>query len=176
MLISFISFIVAFPGFLVYEVIWGDTLKDMLDPNALGHPYSLINLILYIGLFAVFGVSIMVNLFIYRSYTFKSKLVANLIAFIITVVVLFTISFMYMFVLFPSLRIYHILGLFPYYFFYFSVYVLPNPVSFWYIAIIIYHCCLILTIRMFYLQDIFILRKSRNKNKKRMVYKSQVIK
>lgn len=174
-LISIISFMIAFPGFLLYEVIWGDILKDMLDPGAKEHPYSLINLILHIGLFAVFGISLLVNLFIYREFTFKSKVVANFLTLVITIVLLFLISFSFMFALFPSLKTVQILGIWPLYFTYFSVYVLPSPIYFWILAIIIYHILLIIFNRMFLTRNIYYFKKSKPKKKTKVIYKSRVI-
>jgi len=174
-LISVTSFMIAFPGFLLYEVIWGDILKDILDPSAKEHPYSLINVILHIGLFAVFGISLLVNLFIYRDFTFKSKVVANLLALVLTIVILFLISFSFMFALFPSLKTTQVLGIWPLYFTYFSIYVLPNPIWFWIIAIMIYHIILILFNRMFLTRDIYYFKKSKSNRKEKVVYKSRVI-
>ena len=149
-LLSLISGLLTFLAFLVYQVIFGDLLHEFLAPFLFQIMYyTIINFILFIGLLVILGLVIFINLFIYRNYTLKSKITANLFAFIITIVSLFLISFISMYAIFPDLSTLQILGLFVYYFVFYSVYVLPSPVFFWYFALIIYVLCLIFLYKMF---------------------------
>ena len=173
-LMAIISFCITFFSFLIYEVIWGDILKDFLVDMTETHPYSIINLILFIGLFIALGINIIVNLFIFRGYTLASRLVANLLAIIVTIVILFFISFILIFFIFPTLTYFQILGLFPIYFVYFSLYILPSPVWFWIITIIIYHLALLFLAKMFYIKKT-VKSYSQKRHKKQSIYKSKVI-
>lgn len=169
--LSLISLCVSFFGFLIYEVIWGDILKDYLEEITDLHPYSIINLILTIGLLFGLGVCTLVNIFIIRSYTLDSRLTANLLTLAATIVIIFVLSFAGMFFLFPNLSAISILGLFPLYFTYFSLYILPTPAWFWILTLIIYHILLILFAKQFYIKKML-----KKKKKKGPVYKSRVLK
>lgn len=143
-LLSLVSFIIVFPCFLVYEVIWGDLIRGILDPALQVSVYTKIDIALFIGFLFALLICACVNLVLYRQYTFLSKLRANMYALIMTIVILYFISFFSMFYLFPDASIFYIIVLFPYYLVYFTVYVLQTPILFWLLAMIIYHVSLIL--------------------------------
>ena len=177
LLLSLISGLITFIGFLLYQTIFGDILHEVLLPFFFQVIYyTIINFVLIIGLFVMMGLIIFINLFIYRSYTLKSKITANLFAFVITIVLLFLIGFVSMYVIFPELSTLQILGLFVYYFVYFSVYFLPSPVYFWYLSLIIYVCCLVFLYKMFLIPKNKAIHKIKKKKKKNShVYKSRVV-
>ena len=175
LLLSLISGLLTFIAFLVYQVIFGDILHDALLPFFFQVIYyTIINFVLIIGLLIMMGLIILINLFIYRGYTFKSKITANLLAFAVTIVSLFIIGFVSMYFIFPDLTTLQIFGLFAYYFVFYSVYVLPSPVYFWYLALIIDVCCLVILYKMFLIPKNKIFKQLKKK-KKTPVYKSRVI-
>lgn len=170
-LLSLTSFIIAFPCFLVYEVIWGDMVKDILIPSFYLEAYTRIDIALFLGFLIVLAVCIVVNLILYRQYSFSSKLRANLYATLITILLLYAISFAFMFYLFPDTSIFLILIMFPYYLVYFSVYVLQTPILFWFLAMIIYHVSLVVLYKLILVKKIPIYKIKNSDG----VYQSRVI-
>jgi len=169
-LLSLTSFIIAFPCFLVYEVIWGDLIAGLGDLLSSIDTFTRIDIILFLGFLIVLGVSIGVNLALYRQYSFMSKLRSNVYAIGITILLLYFISFAFMFYLFPDTSIFLILVMFPFYLVYFSVYVLQTPIFFWFIAMIIYHVSLV-----FLYKTILVRKRLTIKNNNDTMYVSRVM-
>lgn len=176
-LLSAISSVVSFIVFLLLEVFWGDTLKDTLDASYQSGAYVNINLIIWIGLMFVFGTSFIVNLILYRDFTIKSKLYANLFSIIITGIILFFVSWILIIVNFSEgytkLTLTEEIRLVPYHFALVSIYILPNPVWFWLIALILYHVILIFFIRFYFKPKPFNLQKNKKPKKKNTVNKNK---
>lgn len=146
-----ISFIISLITFLLSEIIWGDVLKSILSDSYKKHEYTNINIIIIVGLGFIFGISMITNIVIFREYTAKSKVMINLYALIFTILILFfiaSISVMIIFAhLYAGLALYEKLMISWLFFAYFSVYILPSPIIFWIIGLIIYHVILLILMR-----------------------------
>ena len=155
-LISGVSAIISLILFILTEIIWGDVLKDLLRSGYETNYYSTINFILILGLLIIFGVSFLTNIIIYRKFTKASKIIANSLTFVITLIILFFIAWISVIVLFAdqyqNISILQKFSMIFIYFAYFGVYVLPNPVWFWILGLIIYHIVLIVFIRLFFIK------------------------
>lgn len=155
-LISGVSAIVSLILFILTEVIWGDVLKDILSTGYETNHYSTINFILILGLLIIFGVSFLTNIIIYRKFTKASKIIANCLTFVITLIVLFFIAWISVVLLFAdqyqSISIWQKIGMMFIFFAYFGIYVLSSPVWFWILGLIIYHIILIILIRLFFVK------------------------
>ena len=153
-ILSMISLTAGFFLFLFLQVIWGDILKETLTENYQSGIYFNINLIIIIGVIFVFVISILTNLFIFRDYTIQSKLISNVFALIITFIVLFFLSWICIVLFYPELysdlSIMEKLRLSSYFFTIFAIYLLPSPVLFWQIGLLIYHLTLVIFIRFFF--------------------------
>lgn len=163
-ILSIIAFTTSFFIFLFLQVIWGDILKDTLSKNYQSGLYFNINVILIIGLIFVFLVSILINSFILRDYTLKSKFIANSFSLVLTFIILFGLSWLLIVIFYPDLyddlNVGEKVKLSTYFFAIFSVYILPTPVLFWMIGLMIYHAILIIFIKVFFI------KKSRRRLKK----------
>jgi len=149
--------IVAFIVFLMTQVIWGEMLREALIPRGLTpqEAYIVIGGILWIGLAFLFGASLISGLFIFhKQYYKKPIMMAALLAWVVALILLVIISYLGMAILYKGLwsrlTIVEELQLIGYYYIFFSVYVLGNPVIFWYIALGIYHVALIIFIKLIY--------------------------
>lgn len=154
--ISLFSALVGYFVFLFIEVPVGDTLKDILDAEYQLGKYFNINLIIFLGLFLTFGISIGLNLLFLKDYKLGPKISSNLLVLFLTCIVLFALSGVSIITTYSSE--YSQLDLFSqikaslnYYSFY-SIYILPNPAWFWIIALIIYHVILVVFIKFLYVK------------------------
>ena len=174
-----ISLVVSFIAFLMSEIIWGDLLKSSLSSDYKRHQYSNINLILILGLGFIFLNSIIVNLSIFREYTEKSKVKCNLIAFLLTFVILYAISSVSIIIIFAKqyagLNIIQKMRISWLFFSYFSVYVLPTPILFWIMALVIFHVILLFLIKAFLVRKISFKIKSNKKSNKNKTNKYSVL-
>ena len=174
-ILSIISLTEGFFLFLFLQVIWGDVLKDMLTENYQSGIYFNINLIIIIGVIFVFVISILTNLFIFRDYTLQSKLISNIFALIITFIGLFFLSWICIVLFYPELysdlSIMEKLRLSSYFFAIFAIYLLPSPVLFWQLGLLIYHLTLIIFIRFFFKKkhNKFGLKNNKKQSRKKSV-------
>jgi hypothetical protein len=137
-----ILLIVSFALFYFTQIIFGDIIHSTLESNESTGNYTTINFILLLGLFFVFSVSIIANLFLLRDYTFLSKIFVNLIAFSITFVLLYIVAFISVLIAYGDeyLRLNFVdkvLNL-PLFLSYFAIYILGSPVQLWLIALLSY--------------------------------------
>lgn len=175
-LISGVSAIVSLILFILTEIIWGDILKEILISGYKQHFYSNINYTLVLGLLIVFGVSLLTNIFIYHNFTLTSRVIANLLALAITIILLFFISWVSVIALFAdqyqNISFWEKIRMFFIFFAYFGTYVLPNPVWFWIFGLIIYHIALIVFIKLFFTKKLK-LRKNPKRIKHTEVYSNK---
>ncbi len=163
-ILSVVMGLVSFFVFLFLEIIFGDTLKSILDVEYQAEMYLNINIILYLGLFFVFLSSSIVNIFTLRKYAFEPKLISNLFVLLFTGIILFFISWISIVVvyadLYQELTIIGQINLAPNFYSLFSIYILPNPVYFWILGFVIYHIILIIFIKLFFIKKPNIIKKS----------------
>lgn len=181
--LSLVSGLISFMVFLLTQIIWGDILKDALQEGFSDQVYTIVNIILLIGLTLIFAISFVVNIFIFREYSKFSKFNANLFSFIISLIFLFFIAWIYVVIelsdFYLSLSFPEKILAFPFYFAYYSVYVLPSPVLLWYLGLIIYHIVLIFMTRIFFVKKRNIISSKSNKKSKikerELLYKRRII-
>lgn len=157
----FVSIFMAMVGYFIFlfiEVLWGDTLKDALDKDYQLERYFNINVIIFSGLGLIFGISIFINVVFLGNYKLGPKLVSNLSALVLTLVLLFTLSGISIITTYSSEYAQLDLGgqiraSTNFYSFY-SIYILANPTWFWLIALIIYHGILIVFIKYLYARKV----------------------
>ena len=155
-ILSLVFGLVSFFVFLFLEIIFGDTLKSILDVEYQAETYLNINMILYLGLFFVFLSSSIVNIFTLRKYAFEPKFISNLFTLVFTGIILFFISWISIVIdfadLYQELSIIGQINLAPNFYCLFSIYILPNPVYFWILGFVIYHLILIIFIKLFFIK------------------------
>ena len=142
--------------FLFIEVPLGDTLKDTLDAQYQLEQYFNINLIVFLGLFAILGISIFLNIIFLRQYALWPKILSNLSVLILTLVFLFAISGISIITTYSNeysqLDLATQISASLNYYIFYSIYILPNPTWFWVIALIVFHSILIIFIKFFYVK------------------------
>jgi hypothetical protein len=142
--------------FLFIEVPLGDTLKDALDKDYQLERYLNINIIIFSGLIAIFGISIFINIVFLGNYKLWPKIFSNAVVLGLTLIVLFAISGISIITVYSSeysqldlaTQIRASLNFYSFY----SIYILSNPTWFWLIALLIYHSILIVFIKYFYVK------------------------
>jgi len=153
---SLISGLTSFFVFLFMEIIFGDTLKSILDVGYQSERYFNLNLILFIGLFFVFFASFIINYFTLRKYETQPKLISNIFILGFTCVILFFVSWLSIVSvysdIYQQLTIGEQIKLSPYFWCIFSIYILPNPVYFWILGMLLYHFILIIFIKFFFVK------------------------
>lgn len=174
-LISGVGLIISFILFLLVQIIWGDVLKDLFEGGNKLTSYTTINIIVYAGIFSILGISLLVSLIMFQELDFYTKLVANLLTIVITVIILFIISGIGMIVLFSNQSTIQILFYILFWFALFSAYMLPNPVVFWYLAIIIYFSVLVFMNKLFVIQKFNLKKLKKKRKKQKPFYQSKVI-
>lgn len=156
--ISLFSALVGYFVFLFIEVPLGDTLKDVLDVEYQLERYFNINLIIFLGLFAIFGISFGLNILFLKKYKLEPKIVSNFSVLILTCVVLFALSGISVITVYSSeysqLDVGAQIGASLNYYNFYSIYILPNPAWFWLIALLIYHSILVVYIKFLYVKKI----------------------
>ena len=156
--ISLFSALVGYFVFLFIEVPLGDTLKDVLDVEYQLGRYFNINLIIFLGLFAIFGISFGLNLLFLKEYKSGPKIVSNLSVLFLTCIVLFALSGISIITAYSSeysqLDVASQIRASLNYYSFYSIYILPNPAWFWIIALIIYHGILVVFIKFLYVKKI----------------------
>ena len=144
--------------FLFIEVPLGDTLKDTLDAQYQLEQYFNINLIVFLGLFVIFGISIFLNIIFLRQYALGPKIVSNLSVSILTLVLLYAISGISIITTYSNeysqLNLAAQIRASVNFYSFYSIYILPNPTWFWVIALVIFHSILIIYIKIFYVKKI----------------------
>jgi len=150
---SLIAAIVSFFVFLLTQVIFGDVLSGILITDYESLKYININLILLTGLTFMLVVSFLLNTALFKEYSPISKLKVNIYALILTFIILFFTSWMAIVISYPELY-FNLMAseqarLSLYFFTIFSIYVLPSPVYFWQVALVIYHAFLIVFMKLF---------------------------
>lgn len=163
-----ISLIISVIVFMLTEVIWGDLFRTYLRSSYKQHLYTNINLILITGLGIMFGVSIIVNLLIFRDYTVESKFKVNLLAFIITFLILYAISSISIIIIYAEqysgLSVVQKMSISWLFLAYYSVYILPTPVMFWFLGLIIFHGVLFILMRFLLVKNMRIKFTKNTKN------------
>lgn len=156
--ISLFSALVGYFIFLFTEVPLGDTLKDLLDAEYQLEKYFNINLIIFLGLFAIFGISFGLNILFLKEYKSGPKIVSNLLVLFLTCIVLFGLSGISIITTYSSeysqLDVGAQIGASLNYYCFYSIYILPNPAWFWLIALLIYHSILVVFIKFLYVKKI----------------------
>lgn len=156
--ISLFSALVGYFVFLFIEVPLGDTLKDVLDVEYQLGRYFNINLIIFLGLFAIFGISFGLNLLFLKEYKLGPKIISNLLVLFSTCIVLFGLSGISIITTYSSeysqLDVGAQIGASLNYYCFYSIYILPNPAWFWLIALLVYHNILIVFIKFLYIKKI----------------------
>ena len=154
---TFLSFVFGLGSFFVFyflEIIFGDTLKNVLDAEYQAEMYLNINIILYLGLFFIFLSSSIVNIFTLRKYVFEPKFVSNLFSLIYTYIILFFISWISILIVYSdfygALTLTDQVNLIINCYCFISIYILPNPFYFWGLGFIIYHSVLIIFIKKWF--------------------------
>lgn len=154
--VSLFSALVGYFIFLFVEVPLGDTLKDILDVEYQLGKYFNINLIIFLGLFAIFVISFGLNLLFLKNYKLGPKIVSNLSVLFLTCVVLFALSGISIITTYSSeysqLDVASQISASLNYYSFYSIYILPNPTWFWLIALLIYHSILIVFIKLLYVK------------------------
>lgn len=157
--ISLVCMIVAFILFLMTQIIWGEVLKDALAGHRTGisaqEAYGIIGGVLWIGIGAILGASILTGLLLFhKQYKKQPILVAATLSLVLTLMIMLIISYISMVLMYPSLwanlSIAEEIRLIGLYYVFFSIYVLGNPVLFWYITLFIFHTVLIVFIKITY--------------------------
>jgi len=148
------SIIIGLLGFFAlqfYQVIFGDLINKLIS-DATTEAYTVITYILLLGLLITIVLMVLLSMFLMKKY--KGIITSSVITMAITLIILFFVSFYYMFGLFPDLTILEILSLISMYYTLFSVYILESPVYFWYIFIVIYSIVLIFTNKLIFIKKI----------------------
>lgn len=158
---TFVSIFMAMIGYFIFlfiEVLWGDTLKDTLDKDYQLEMYFNINIIIFSGLGLIFGISIFINVVFLGNYKLGPKLVSNLAAASLTLVLLFALSGISIITTYSSeysqLDLVGQLRAGTNFYSFYSIYILANPTWFWLIALIIYHGILIVFIKYLYAKKV----------------------
>lgn len=182
-LLGLISSIVSYIVFLLLEVFLADILKENLRTDINNNIYSNVSIILITGILFIFISNFIVNL-LYTQFVFEPKLIANLISFGLSFLLIYLISWISILIKYPTFSSKNILEQFlnsDTFFPIFSIYILQAPILFWVLTNIIYNLILIVNMRFFYIdkkkvrkenlsenkQDI----KSRNRKKRKYIKK-----
>lgn len=167
---SVIAWSLSFFSFLLIQVIFGDILSEILIKEYESMKYFNINFILYLGLFFMLIISFSSNWLLFREYSANSKLIINIFTLFITIIILFFISWLSIVIRYPelyfNLSILEKMQLSLYFFALFSIYILPNPVLFWQVALIIYHLILIIFLKFFLMKKTISITRSSKKKRK----------
>jgi hypothetical protein len=144
--------------FLFIQIILGDTLKDALDKEYQLERYFNINVIIFSGLAAIFGISIFINVVFLGNYKLGPKLVSNLATAFLTLILLFALSGISIITTYSSeysqLDLWGQIRASTNFYSFYSIYILANPTWFWLIALIIYHGILIVFIKYLYARKV----------------------
>jgi len=152
--------------FLFLQVMFGDVFHDILDPSIIGiYQYGNISLILWIGLFFLLFANFITNVVIFKDFVIETEMIANLSTCLITIISLLLISWLSTILSYQEFRQSNLIEQvlrFAYFFAYFTVYIIKNPVFFWIIAQLIYCISIIFFMKFFYI-------KERKKQKKKQI-------
>ena len=155
-IISLFSALIGYFVFLFIEVPFGDTLKDTLDAEYQLGMYFNINLIIFLGLVIIFTISFILNILFLREYQLGPKLLSNIMVLILTCILLFAISGISVITeysdTYSQLDLLAQIKASENYYSFFSIYILPNPTWFWFIALIMYNFMLIIFIKFLYIK------------------------
>ena len=175
---SVISFIPSFFLFFLLEIIWGDIFKETLSYENYKGRYFNLNLILITGLMFVFAISLLTNIFLFREHSYQSKLMSNVLTLILTVIILFFMSWLLVVVIlsefYNSLTILEKINCSTYFFVLIAIYLLPSPIWFWIISLITYHVILIFFIKYFFKSKKSIKKSSSSKKSNKKSRKKKV--
>lgn len=164
-MISIVSGLISFFIFFFVEIIRGDILKDTLNAEYQAEQYFNLNIIIWTGLLAIFGISFLTNVFVFRKYAFEPKVVSSVLAGVLTSLILFLISWVSIVSVYSEeysqLDIWTQLRLSVQFYSLFSIYILPYPTLFWFLALLIYHIILTIFVGLFFYEK----RKKSNKKK-----------
>jgi len=162
-IISLFSALVGYFVFLFIEIPMGDTLKDTLDAAYQLGQYFNINLIIFLGLIIIFAISFVLNILFLREYQLGPKLLSNFLVLILTCILLFVISGISVITkysdTYSQLDLLAQIKASENYYSFFSIYILPNPTWFWFIALIMYNFILIIFIKFLYIKKKNVRRK-----------------
>lgn len=139
---AILLFIVNFALFYFAQIIFGDLIHSALESHENTGNYTVINFIFLLGLLFVFIISIISNLGLLKDHTFASKLFVNLVAFVITIILLYLVAFIAVLVVYGEdymqLNFIDKLLNLPLFFTYFGIYILGSPIQLWLISLLIY--------------------------------------
>ena len=169
-MIGLISSILALIVFLLYQVFMADILLAVMISEYEAGVYLNSNIILFVGLLLILTLSLMINLFFIRNYTLTTRIIGNLLVFGLTLLILFAYSWISIILVYneqyQSLTFPEQIRLIPYFFIIVSIYILPSPIIFWIIGLVIYHLFLIIFIKFFYMEKKPVRKKYPVKKKK----------
>ena len=169
-MIGLISSILSLVVFLLYQVFMADILLAVMTSEYEAGVYLNSNIILFVGLLLILTLSLMINLFFIRNYTLNTRIIGNLLVFALTYLILFVYSWISIILVYDegyqSLTSTEQFRLIPYFFIITSIYILPSPIIFWIVGLVIYHLLLIIFIKFFYMEKKPVRRKYPVKKKK----------
>jgi hypothetical protein len=156
-LYSFIPGVVSFSFFILIEVIWGDLLGNYLSTLYESEEYLFSTLILWIGIAFVVVISLVANVRAFENYRLGPRITANIFTIIATLIILLIFSWVSIVLIYTDmyleLDLLGTLRLFPLFYTYFAIYVLPNPVWFWVLTFAIYHLILVIFIKLLFIKE-----------------------
>lgn len=168
--LSLISSILALVIFLLYQVIMADALLSIITSEYEAGLYLNSNLVLFTGLMLILISSLLINLVFMRKYTLMTRILANVFVSIITLLILLAYSWISITLVYSeqyqTLTLLEQVRLIPYFYIILSAYILPSPVLFWILGLIVYHMILIIFIKYFYVEKKLVSKKVRKIKKK----------
>lgn len=174
---SVISAILTLVIFLMYQVFMADILLLIITTEYESGLYMASNLILFAGLLLILVISLFVNFLFMRNYTIKTRIISNIFISILTLFILLLYAWISIILVYneqyQTLSIEEQLRLLPYFYIILSAYILPSPVLFWIIGLIIYHVILVFFIKFFYIEKKPVSVISTKKKKKNKIDKNK---
>lgn len=169
-MIGLISSILSLIVFLLYQVFMADILLAVITAEYEAGVYFNSNIILFVGLFLILTLSMVINLFFIRNYSLNTRIIGNLLVFALTLIILFVFAWISIILVYneqyQALTLEEQFRLIPYFFVIVSIYILPSPIIFWIVGLVIYHILLILFIKFFYMEKKPVYKKYPVKKKK----------
>lgn len=167
---SIISAILTLVVFLMYQVFMADILLSIITTEYESGLYMASNLILFAGLLLILIISLFVNFLFMRNYTIKTRVISNIFISILTLLILLLYAWISIILVYneqyQTLSFEEQIRLMPYFYIILSAYILPSPVWFWIIGLIIYHIILVFFIKYFYIEKKPVSKISTKKKKK----------
>lgn len=156
--LGLVSAVLSLIVFLLYQVFMADILLSIITTEYESGSYSNANLVLFVGLMLILTLSLLTNLIFMGSYKLNTRILSNVFSIILTIIILFLYAWISIIVIFneayQSLTLGGQIEIMPYFFIILSAYILPSPIIFWIIALIVYHMFLIIFIKFFFMEKL----------------------